>query len=453
MEEYVGLAFWKAAPDTIRAEARAALSDVVHAHIDELVSVFYSAFLHHAEGSPFLSHSVVHERLSHSMADWLRQLVDTDLSADFDQFVALQTRIGAIHARIKVPNHLVMQGASLLKSPIAAHLLERREAADATPALLLLDETVDFAICLMSEAYVTGARDRAQVDEAFRHFALGQDFNLERETQRASLMEWGQSVLFNLLSSEERQDAPKLGASPFGLWVRHRAEILFQGSPIMSRLQDVIHTIDTVAVPAVMEARPRSLEALGALQDRIEEAKFLLNDLFQAAGSVENGRDPLTRALNRRFLPSVLSREIALAKRNDLPLSVALVDVDHFKRINDQFGHPVGDLVLGHVATTLLDAVRSSDFVFRYGGEEFLIVFAETDIVEATVIAQRICAEFGRKPVELPELGPIAPTVSIGVAAFEGHPDYEYLIHAADTALYQAKESGRNRVVASALAA
>jgi diguanylate cyclase len=83
--------------------------------------------------------------------------------------------------------------------------------------------------------------------------------------------------------------------------------------------------------------------SLQGLHDRIEEIKFLLSDLFQSAASVENGRDPLTRTLNRRFLPSVLTREVILAKGNDLPLCVALVDVDHFKRVNDRFGHATGD--------------------------------------------------------------------------------------------------------------
>ncbi len=101
---------------------------------------------------------------------------------------------------------------------------------------------------------------------------------------------------------------------------------------------------------------------------------------FRVAVSIENGRDPLTRTLNRRFLTSVLNREVVLAKESNLSLCVALVDVDHFKRINDQFGHASGDLALGHVADTLINTVRATDFLFRYGGEEFLVVFTETDL-------------------------------------------------------------------------
>lgn len=448
IEDYAALVFWKSASGDLRDKARACLSEVVNAHVDELVTAFYDAFLHHEEGRAFLSHAVVQERLGRSMAGWLRNLVETDLGGDISRFAAVQSHVGEIHARIKVPNHLVMQGASLLKSRIAARIAERSlDAATATGTLIILDELIDFAIGLMSQAYVSDTQKRAKVDEAFRLFALGQDLNLERETQRTALMEWSQTILFGLLGSQDRSDFRSLASSPFGLWARHRAAMLFHGSPLMAGIEKLIVTIDGECLPAVINSHPRSLDAVTAPQERIEEIKFLLNDLFQASANVESGRDPLTRTLNRRFLPSLLGREIGLAKADDLPLSVALIDIDHFKHINDSFGHSTGDFVLAHVAETLLALVRSSDFVFRYGGEEFLIAFAETGMAEATRIAERICRQFAERPIFSPQGDTVSLTVSIGVAAFEGHPDYEYLIKAADAALYQAKRSGRNCVI------
>lgn len=101
---------------------------------------------------------------------------------------------------------------------------------------------------------------------------------------------------------------------------------------------------------------------------------------------MEGGRDPLTRALNRRFLPAILGREVTFAKENGTALSVMLVDIDHFKAINDRHGHQVGDEVLRQVAQVIVGNVRATDFVFRYGGEEFLIVLVETGIEAAANI-------------------------------------------------------------------
>src|SRR5690606_27237874 len=214
---------------------------------------------------------------------------------------------------------------------------------------------------------VSDTKSRSQTDEAFGLFSLGQDINLERETQRAALMERSQSVLFSLLGEKSERPGRKLSSSPFSLGLRHHAAVLFQGSPILGGIEDLIRQIDQQTIPAISDRGPA---AISDLQRRVDEIKYLLNDLFQTAANLENGRDPLTRTLNRRFLPSILGREISLAKSAGSPFTLLMVDVDHFKTVNDTYGHSAGDAVLGCVAEYLLGAVRSSDYVFRYGGEE-----------------------------------------------------------------------------------
>src|SRR5690606_6924912 len=119
----------------------------------------------------------------------------------------------------------------------------------------------------------------------------------------------------------------------------------------------------------------------------------------------------------------------------------------HFKQINDRWGHSAGDLVLRQVAEVILDTVRLSDFVFRYGGEEFLVALIETDVKQGCEVAERIRNELRSRELRLPDGATFAVTASIGLAAYEGHPDYVYLIDAADRALYRAKEAGRNRTL------
>jgi diguanylate cyclase len=124
-----------------------------------------------------------------------------------------------------------------------------------------------------------------------------------------------------------------------------------------------------------------------------------------------------------------------------------MIDVDHFKQINDRWGHSAGDLVLRQVAEVILDTVRLSDFVFRYGGEEFLVALIETDAQQGFEVAERIRHQLAARELRLPNEAPFTVTASIGLAAYKGHPDYAYLVEAADRALYKAKEAGRNRTV------
>lgn len=445
-----GMLFWSQAPEADRQRARTLLSTIITNNVEELVQTFYSAFLAHAEASAFLSHSVVNERLTHSMRNWLLELVQFDPCGDLAAFDERQKKIGEIHGRLKIPNNLVMEGMTLLKTEISVRAIQLDpDAKSVAETIILLGEAIDYAMRLMTAAYVSDTNLRAQTDEAFRLFSLGQDITLEREKQRAALMEWSQSVLFGLLGLQTHPLSNPLSASPFGLWIRHRASVLFQGSDVLAQLVTLMHEIDTNFIRADEGIKPT---LVADLHRRIDEMKFLLNDLFQNAAEIENGRDPLTRTLNRRFLPSVVGREITLAKKSSTPLSILMADLDRFKSINDQHGHSAGDLALCHAAEILLNSVRPSDFVFRYGGEEFLIILVETGQREAQLVAEHIRAQVEGASIPISDREAITATISIGVATYEGHPDYQYLINAADRALYTAKKEGRNRV-ATAVAA
>lgn len=155
--------------------------------------------------------------------------------------------------------------------------------------------------------------------------------------------------------------------------------------------------------------------------------------------------DPLTKANNRTAFNDTLMREIKRAHRGGQHLSLIFVDVDNFKSINDDYGHGGGDLALASLAAWLKDSVRGSDAVFRYGGEEFVILLGDTDIDGATLIAERIRADieshtlaYGMEVLNL--------TASLGVAALKGSDSADSLIKRADAAMYEAKKQGRNRV-------
>lgn len=429
----------------LQQESAGALSHITPDRIEGLVKVFYDTLLESPEAMAFLDHSVVQERLSRSLYNWLVELITPDTNVVSEVFIARQVKIGEVHARIKIPMHLVMAGVSVLKREIGV-LMEGR--ANGFSAYRLIDARFDVALRYMSQSYVKGTLTRARLDEAYRLFSLDQDITLERERQRGSLLEWSQSALFRVLSGERVDGTGNISSSPFGLWLRHRAGFLFEGSGHLKNLNGLVERIDASLLPQLDRADALSRPAtLKALQVAVEESSYLLNEMFQVLGDMEGGRDPLTRALNRRFLPSILSREIGLANSEKSALSVMLIDVDHFKGINDTYGHQSGDEVLRQVAAAIVENVRPSDFVFRYGGEEFLVVLVETNAHQAFTVAERVRVAVQDRPVKMGSQADVSVSVSVGVAEHCGHPDENFLIKSADTALYQAKQRGRNRVI------
>lgn len=161
-------------------------------------------------------------------------------------------------------------------------------------------------------------------------------------------------------------------------------------------------------------------------------------------------RDPLTGLYNRRFLEEYLVHERVRATRKNRPLSVIMLDIDHFKRVNDTFGHDAGDAVLRRMGLVLQGHVRGSDIACRIGGEEFALLLPEASLVTAYQRAERILDTV--RHMQIKHRGQVlgAITVSLGVAAFPKHGDTpEALIRAADQALYQAKQSGRNKLASA----
>ncbi len=159
--------------------------------------------------------------------------------------------------------------------------------------------------------------------------------------------------------------------------------------------------------------------------------------------------DALTGVYNRRYLMDQLSRELERAKRYDHPLSLMLCDVDHFKRINDNFGHQTGDEVLISFAQSLQASLRDTDWVARYGGEEFVVVLPETSVENAQVVAERCRTELAATPRSMGDSTAIV-TASFGVSGWEPGMDaaivLDKLIAAADAGVYASKAGGRDRV-------
>lgn len=177
----------------------------------------------------------------------------------------------------------------------------------------------------------------------------------------------------------------------------------------------------------------------------------------QVAAALQNARlleevrrlavtDDLTGLYNRRYFFEQAEREFRRAQRSHQPLSALILDVDYFKQVNDQYGHLVGDAVLRAVGQRLKKALRETDLLGRYGGEEFSVLLPETDLESAREVAERLQACIAGEPIPT-EAGPLSVQISIGVAALDGRtPNLQTLIKRADQAMYRAKDGGRNRI-------
>jgi diguanylate cyclase (GGDEF)-like protein len=156
--------------------------------------------------------------------------------------------------------------------------------------------------------------------------------------------------------------------------------------------------------------------------------------------------DPLTQTNNRAAFDDYIKREISLATRHSKSLAIIFLDIDHFKYINDHHGHECGDIALAATAKWIKECLRSSDAVFRFGGEEFVILLSETDLVGAEIVAERIRSAIESHTLSY-NMQALNITASLGVSELQANDTVDKFIKRADDAMYKAKISGRNKVV------
>ncbi|MET0106554.1 MAG: diguanylate cyclase [Sedimenticola sp.] len=241
---------------------------------------------------------------------------------------------------------------------------------------------------------------------------------------------------FELMSKE---DGEKL-ATAFEQW-KHSAK------PITALVNTNLHKdgtqvfLETSGVP-FFDEQGRVIGYRGIDRD-ITERKRMEDKLLHMAT-----HDTLTKLFNRQAFLHCIEAEVYRAERYHNPLTLMLLDIDHFKRVNDSFGHGAGDEVLSRFAEILDHSVRKSDFVARYGGEEFTAILPETTIEEARELADRLRTQLFDCPFLMSDADELHLSASIGIAAYPQHADnWEALIEAADAAMYAAKRAGRNRVM------
>jgi len=190
--------------------------------------------------------------------------------------------------------------------------------------------------------------------------------------------------------------------------------------------------------PHVQEIKIKNQKLYIITLDEITQTLKKITNLEEKAS-----KDALTNLFNRGKFDDVLRKEVALSLTSGAPLSLIFLDIDHFKRINDTYGHDVGDTVLISLAKLLKETTRKGDFIARWGGEEFVVVLHSTDVQQAETLANKLRKEVAEHQFEIPT----KLTISLGVTQYKEGEDVSSFVKRADEALYEAKASGRNRVI------
>ena len=416
------VAEWLRLLDGYPAEAAAALQAVANEKSQELAEHFYSQMLAEPHSASFLSHEQVKTRLGKSMQKWIITVCSSTAHSDLDAVVDLQRKVGDIHARIEIPVSLVLRGSRLLKGRLR-QLLEQRELEEPVrrKAARMGADLIDLAVEIICFAYSQSHDRNSRAEEAYRLFSVSQNIGVEKERQRAALLDWENQLMFDLAIGNLTGALPQLAGSEFGLWFRHKASHAFQGSPESASILDYITRIDD------------ELKAIATLGD--------------PAGRLAKLHQIREQTRSIKFLPVVMAKEVLYARQSNNTFGVLAIDVDHFKRINDTHGHDAGDQILQQVGALLASNTRGGDYAFRLGGEEFLLVLVDINPNQALAAAEKLRERIAREHFRLSSGDVLQVTVSIGMAVHDGHPDYERLLQQADQALYQAKHGGRNRCV------
>ncbi|EFH5041401.1 oxygen-sensing cyclic-di-GMP phosphodiesterase [Escherichia coli] len=426
-DEWTGLV--EQADPLIRAKA----AEIAVAHAHYLSIEFYRIVRIDPHAEEFLSNEQVERQLKSAMERWIINVLSAQVD-DVERLIQIQHTVAEVHARIGIPVEIVEMGFRVLKKILYPVIFSSDySAAEKLQVYHFSINSIDIAMEVMTRAFTFSDSSASKEDENYRIFSLLENAEEEKERQIASILSWEIDIIYKVLLDSDLGSSLALSQADFGLWFNHKGRHYFSGIAEVGHISRLIQDFDGIFNQTMRNTRNlnnRSLRVKFLLQIRntVSQIITLLRELFEEVSRHEVGMDVLTKLLNRRFLPTIFKREIAHANRTGTPLSVLIIDVDKFKEINDTWGHNTGDEILRKVSQAFYDNVRSSDYVFRYGGDEFIIVLTEASENETLRTAERIRSRVEKTKLKAANGEDIALSLSIGAAMFNGHPDYERLI-------------------------
>lgn len=432
------------------------ISETIKPHSDAVATHFYITMMDNKKAAYFINHDIVKTRLHASLSAWIHSaFAYRDNSELINDYIDYQIKIGHIHGRIDIPMSFVVYGMFLIKKEVMRLLRESSLSGDDLPtAMILASQILDINLALINESYQGDMVTNEKDVQSFKLQFSAHNLAMDCERLRASLSDWMRELLLNIQQNSLNADTlPTIKHSNFGLWVTHKAKLFLAAAEHQTLVELLIKMDASMQTLAAEYDRPdKRMAAINSLNLYISKAMWLLENVAKEIITQDSGRDPLTRLFNRRYLDTVLRHETECSLKSNLTFGLVMVDIDFFKQVNDTYGHDGGDRVLSQLANILTQHVRAGDFVFRLGGEEFLVVLSDVNEIVLARVGEKFRAEVESAEFSVAKDTSLAITISIGAALHDGHPDFLRTVKLADEALYKAKHTGRNRVVIAELA-
>ena len=412
-----------------------------------LVDEFYQQMVKEKNAAEFFSDNIITQRLKSTLHQWLIESFSVAINKNYAEAVKKQQIVGHVHARVGIPSWLIICGVREIERKIFELHKNIEVKATTLEMMSYIIEIIGFSTEIMCRSYEIKTEVQQESKHSYRLFSAMQDVAVQKDKQRSSLLDWENELMYKVLSGQKDIFHAPLSKSEFGLWFIHKAAYAFVGAEQVAIIVALIESVDqTIENIKVIQHVDQLQQYIHDIRQKNREIQHLVDQLFQVSDYIGAGNDALTQLLNRRYLDTVLSREIQFSRKNKTPLALLAIDADYFKSINDRYGHHAGDLALQVLADTLTKYSKGSDYAFRVGGEEFLLLLVDTDLNLAKATAETIRQQVAESVISTSQNVKFTFTVSIGIKEYDGHPDYQRFLDAADQALYNAKRNGRNRV-------
>jgi diguanylate cyclase len=415
--------------------------------VPDCVAAFYEILLTDSATKRFLNNQQVEQHLRKELGIWLNETLSPKVSEpECLALIAKQRHVGEVHARVNVPMLLVNSAMSIVKKVLFAdvRLSNVLSAEIKTDLIILLNQLLDASLSLINESYLEGLVENERSAQEYRSRSTAQEIAIEIERVKGALYGWMTQFMTDLLTGSNER-VVDIHHQEFSLWIRHRLNFVCADNRAVGTIKENLNQLQMeldALHDAPDEARDERIKRITGLTN---ECGWLLGEI--ADRNLENAtrEDPLTSLIERRFLAPIIQNEALLAQKTKTPFSVMMLDVDNFKSVNDIYGHQAGDSVLSIVGRTLKRSLRVTDYAFRYGGEEFLILMPETELSSAVRAAEKLMDKIRATEVRIDNGRLLKVTVSIGLAEYDGHPDFEHMLKHADEKLYEAKHAGKDR--------
>lgn len=413
----------------------------------ECAEQFYDVLLTDPKSQPYISNELIEAKLKSELQKWILQTLTPKTTPEaLSQIVQTQRHVGAVHTRVDVPMTLVNCAMNIIKQVLYQALGSDSDYSDSDKLrfIPLMDQLLDASLSLINESYMEGHLENERTAQEFRSRSTAHELAIEIERIKGDFYSWLSQLMGSLLFEHPSASNFDVYQQDFSLWIRHKLNFVCTETVTTQKIRANLNAIQTeLNIIKDMSAEDRN-QALKKISDLTKESGWMLSQIANANLETSTREDALTSLIERRFLSPILQNEAQMAMRTESPFSLMMIDIDDFKHINDLHGHQAGDEVLSTIGRLLKNALRVTDYAFRYGGEEFLLLLPETHIANAQKAAQKILDKVRQTTVTIKSGRQLKVTISIGIAEFDGHPDYDRVIALADQKLYQAKHNGKN---------